>query len=59
MKQQNTSNAKKVIGYTWVSAARSWQVYQHFNSGNADKIEWVGTEDEAKKRVEEIKGLKI
>ena len=56
MKQQNTSNSKKVIGYTWVSAAHSWQVYQHFNSSATDKIEWVNSEDEAKKRVEELKG---
>ncbi len=58
MKQNLKIPARRpTIGYTWVSKAGCWQVYQHFNSSATDKIEWVDGEMEAKERAHEIEQL--
>ncbi len=51
---QNKGSHVSSVGYVWVAKAYSWQVYQHFNNSSADKIEWVGSKEEAQARVDSL-----
>ncbi len=48
---QSKKQGTKATGYTWVAKAGAWQVYQHFNNGSPDKLEWFNSEEEARARV--------